>query len=212
MTWERWWLFVVTVTLICGTPGPNMLHVMTRSVRYGLARSVWAMAGCLSAILIALAASAAGIGALLMASPHLFDALRYAGAAYLAWLGFKAWRGASKDAAGLDPEMQAADAQRVSALVLYRDALFTGLSNPKLILFASALFPQFISGKAPWAPQFGLLVLTFVTIETAWYVAYASGGRRLAGWLASPARQRLFDRGTGTLFLMFGAGLIAARA
>lgn len=210
MTWDRWWLFAVTVFLISGTPGPNMLHVMTRSVRHGLARSVWAMAGCMSAVLLALAASAAGVGAVLLASPRLFDVLRYAGAAYLAWLGIKAWRGAGKSAAGMDPDVPVAAG--VSAFALYRDALFTGLSNPKLILFAAALFPQFISRQAGWAPQFAILTATFVVIETGWYVAYAAGGRRLAGWLASAKRQRLFDRATGSLFFLFGAGLIAARA
>jgi threonine/homoserine/homoserine lactone efflux protein len=209
MSWDRWWLFVVTVFLISGTPGPNMLHVMTRSVRYGVGRSVWAMAGCMTAVLIALAASAAGVGALLLASPRLFDVLRYAGAAYLAWLGIKAWRGAGKGAAGMDPDVPVAPG--VSTVALYRDALFTGLSNPKLILFAAALFPQFISQKSGWAPQFAILVATFVAIETGWYMAYAIGGQRLSGWLADRHRQRVFDRGTGALFFMFGAGLIAAR-
>jgi homoserine/homoserine lactone efflux protein len=210
MTWDRWWLFAVTVFLISGSPGPNMLHIMTRSVRHGFARSVWAMAGCLTAVLLALAASAAGVGAILLASPKLFTALRYAGAAYLVWLGIKAWRGAGKGAAGLDPEMPVA--RGVSTVALYRDALFTGLSNPKLILFAAALFPQFISQKAGWAPQFAILTATFVVIEVSWYAAYAAGGHRLARWLASPARQKLFDRATGSLFFAFGAGLLAARA
>lgn len=210
MTWDRWWLFAVTVFLIAGSPGPNMLHIMTRSVRHGFARSIWAMAGCLSAVLIALAASGAGVGAILLASPRLFTVLRYAGAAYLVWLGIKAWRGAGKGAAGLDPEIPAAPA--LSAVALYRGALFTGLSNPKLILFATALFPQFISQKAGWAPQFAILTITFVVIEVSWYVGYALGGQRLARWLASPARQKLFDRATGSLFFAFGAGLIAARA
>lgn len=210
MSWDRWWLFVVTVFLISGTPGPNMLHVMARSVRFGFARSVWAMAGCLTAVLIALAASAAGVGALLLASPHLFDVLRYAGAAYLVWLGVKAWRGAGKGAAGLDPEVPVVPG--LGAFALYRDALFTGLSNPKLILFAAALFPQFIARTAGWGGQFAILVATFTVIEVSWYAAYAAGGRRLAGWLDSPARRRLFDRGTGALFFVFGAGLIAARA
>jgi threonine/homoserine/homoserine lactone efflux protein len=209
MSWDRWWLFVATVFIISGTPGPNMLHIMTRSVRYGFGRSVWAMAGCMTAVLIALAASAAGVGALLLASPRLFDVLRYAGAAYLLWLGIKAWRGAGKGAAGMDPDVTVPPG--VSTVALYRDALFTGLSNPKLILFAAALFPQFVSQKAGWAPQFAILVATFVAIEAGWYAAYAAGGRRLSGWLAAGRRQRAFDRGTGALFFMFGAGLIAAR-
>jgi len=210
MTWDRWWLFAVTVFLIAGTPGPNMLHVMTRSVRFGFARSVWAMAGCLTAVLFACSGSALGLGALLLAMPRLFDVVRYAGAAYLVWLGVKAWRGAGKAETGLDPELPAAG-PRVPAYRLYIDALLTGLSNPKLILFAAAFFPQFISRAAPAVPQFGVLVVTFAVIESSWYVAYAAGGRRLARWLALPTRQRLFDRFTGGLFFAFGVGLVAAR-
>jgi homoserine/homoserine lactone efflux protein len=209
MTLERWWLFAMTVAVISATPGPNMLHIMTRSVRHGLARSMLAMAGCMSAVLIALTGSAMGLGAMLIAEPRLFSALRYAGAAYLLWLGIKAWRGAGKGETGLDPDLPAM--ARSSTVTLYRDALFTGLSNPKLILFAAALFPQFISREAGWAPQFGILVATFVVIETFWYGVYAIGGRRLAGWLASPVRQQMFDKATGGLFFIFGAGLIAAR-
>ncbi len=210
MTWDRWWLFAVTVFLIAGTPGPNMLHVMTRSVRFGFARSVWAMAGCLTAVVFALSASALGLGALLLAMPRLFDVVRYAGAAYLVWLGIKAWRGAGKAEAGLDPDVPVAG-PRVPAYRLYIDALLTGLSNPKLILFAAAFFPQFISRAAPAVPQFGILVATFAAIETSWYATYAAGGRRLARWLASPIKQRLFDRATGGVFMAFGAGLVVAR-
>src|ERR1700754_2164102 len=93
MTLRTWWLFVTAVFLLCGTPGPNMLHVMTRSIRFGFRRSLAAMAGCYSAILLVLSASAAGLTALLMAVPGAFEILRYAGVAYLIWLGVKAWRG-----------------------------------------------------------------------------------------------------------------------
>lgn len=210
MSWERWWLFAATVFVIAGTPGPNMLHVMARSVSLGWRRSVWAMAGCLTAVVAALAASALGLEALLAAMPRLFDALRYAGAAYLLWLGIRAWR-SGKGEAGLDPEMP--DGGRgVPASTLYRDALFTGLSNPKLILFAAALFPQFIDRHAARGPQFAILVVTFAVVESGWYAAYATGGRRLAGWLRTPGRQRAFDRAVGGLFVLFALGLIAARA
>lgn len=207
MSWDRWLLFVLTVFVVAGTPGPNMLHVMTRGASVGFRRSGWAMAGCLSAVLAALTASALGVGAALAAAPRLFDALRYAGAAYLLWLGLKAWRGAGQGGA---PDA-APVAGRVSAARLYRDALFTGLSNPKLILFAAALFPQFIARAHPYLPQFAILAASFAVVEVGWYCAYAAGGRRLARWLSSPGRQRVFDRATGGLFMAFGAGLVAAR-
>lgn len=210
MSWDRWWLFAVTVFLIAGTPGPNMLHVMTRSVRVGFARSIWTMAGCLTAVLLALTGSALGLGALLLAMPRLFDVIRYAGAAYLVWLGVKAWRGAGRTASGLDPDLPP-EAPFVPAARLYLDALLTGLSNPKLILFAAAFFPQFIVRTAPILPQFALLVATFAVIETSWYATYAAGGRSLARWLERPARRKAFDRATGALFVAFGAGLVVAR-
>jgi homoserine/homoserine lactone efflux protein len=208
MTLATWWLFAGVVFLISATPGPNMLHIMQRSVQFGVARATAAMAGCMTAVLIALFASAAGLGAVLTASPRLFAAVRYAGVAYLIWLGIAAWHaaGAHVDAAA-PPEPADVPTRR-----LYRDALLTGLSNPKLIVFAAALFPQFIDAHRPWAPQFAILVGTFAVIETGWYFTYALGGRRLARWLTTAGRRRLFDRATGAIFVGFALALLGARA
>ena len=209
MTMGTWWLFVGVVFLVSGSPGPNMLHVMQRSVQFGFARSTVAMAGCMTAILLALFASAAGLGAVLVASPRLFGAVRYAGVAYLAWLGISSWRRAVR---AHDNPIAAAELPDVPAFRLYRDALLTGLSNPKLIVFAAALFPQFIDAHRPWAPQFAILVATFAVIETGWYCTYALGGRRLARWMSTAARRRLFDRATGGIFVAFALALLGARA
>jgi len=92
MTLHTWWLFTAAVFLLSGTPGPNMLHILSRSVELGLRRSVAAMAGCLLALILILAASAAGLTTLLLALPGAFEVLRYAGVAYLVYLGIKAWR------------------------------------------------------------------------------------------------------------------------
>lgn len=88
----------------------------------------------------------------------------------------------------------------------------TGLSNPKLIVFAAALFPQFIDPQRPFAPQLAILVGSFVVIESFWYAVYAFGGMRLAAWLRPVARQRLFNRLTGALFVGFGGALLGSRA
>ena len=92
MSLHVWWIYVTAVFLISATPGPNMLHVMTQSIAHGPRRALATMAGLMSAVLLCLVASALGLGAVLKASPRLFDLLRYAGVAYLVWLGIKAWR------------------------------------------------------------------------------------------------------------------------
>ena len=78
--------------VVSATPGPNMLLIMSISARHGLKTAVTAMVGCMTALLAMMSISAAGLGALLQAFPAVFDALRLAGAAYLAYLGIKCWR------------------------------------------------------------------------------------------------------------------------
>jgi threonine/homoserine/homoserine lactone efflux protein len=204
MPMHIWWLYVTAVFLISATPGPNMLHVMVQSIHHG-PRVLFSMAGLMSAVLLCLIASALGLGALLKASRGLYEVLRYSGVAYLVWLGIKAWRAPVGDAAAADPHT------RHSARALYLTGLATGLSNPKLIIFAAALFPQFIDMHRPFAAQLGILIASFVVIESFWYAMYALGGRSLARWLAPAHRQRLFNRATGALFVLFGGALLASR-
>lgn len=206
MTLQTWWLFLGAVFLLSGTPGPNMLHVMTRSARYGLGPSVFAMAGCLSGLVLVLLAAAAGLGAVLAASPLLFESLRYAGVAYLTWAGIRSWRGggaAADPATGLAPAPAAAG--------LFRGGFLIGVSNPKLLMFVAAFLPQFIDPARAQAPQFVVLILTFAAAEALWYGVYGIGGRRIARLLVRPGARRLFDRATGAIFLGFGAALLGGR-
>ncbi|MGK2908317.1 MAG: LysE family translocator [Sphingobium sp.] len=206
MQMGTWWLYALAVFVVAGTPGPNMLHIMMRSIQVGARRSTFAMAGCLSAVLLCLFASAFGLGALLKAEPRLFDLLRYGGVAYLIWLGIKAWR------SPVDAPLEEGVARPLqSPASLYRGGLLIGLSNPKLIIFAAALFLQFVDESAPFAPQLSIMVATFAVIECFWYATYALGGRSLARWLEPANRQRIFNRTIGTIFVGFGAALLGHR-
>jgi threonine/homoserine/homoserine lactone efflux protein len=205
MAINTWWLYVTAVFLISAIPGPNMLHVMVQSIHHGPRRALASMAGLMSAVLICLLASAAGLGALLKASPRVFDLLRYAGAAYLIWLGIKAWRAPVGGDVAVDPHT------RHAAPALYAAGFGTGMSNPKLIIFAAALFPQFLDASRPFWTQLAILVASFVVIEGFWYAVYAFGGRSLARWLAPAGRQRAFNRGTGIVFIGFGGVLLGSR-
>lgn len=215
MTLHGWWLFTAAVFLLCGTPGPNMLHILSRSVAIGWRRSVAAMAGCLLALVLILAASAAGLTTLLLALPGVFEVLRYLGVAYLLYLGIRAWRGtASVDRGGDRGVDRGADQRlspRLSMMALFRGGFAIGASNPKLILFAAAFLPQFVDPSRPQAPQFAILVATFAVVESFWYAVYALGGRSLSGHLARPSLRRAFDRITGTIFIGFGLLLLRAK-
>lgn len=206
MTSHTWWLFVVAVFLLSGTPGPSMLHVMSRSLNFGFRRGMASMAGCLTAIVLVLAASAAGLTALLLAVPGAFEVLRWAGAGYLVYLGVQAWRG-GETPIDLGPSRLAASP---SLLALYRDGFLISVSNPKLLLFAAAFLPQFIDPGLPRGPQFAIQVVTFAVIESGWYAVYGLGGHRLAALLTRPRLQLWFNRLTGVVFIGFGLALLRA--
>ena len=208
MAFHTWWLFVVTVFFISGSPGPNMLHVMTRSVELGLARSTFAMAGCFLAVVMLLSASALGLAALLAALPGAFTVLRVLGAGYLLWLGYKSWT--AKDAA-----VDLVDGQRVPTISnwrIFRMAFAVGISNPKALLFAAAFLPQFIDSTKPELPQFAVMILTFGVTEISWFFVYALGGRSIASALTRPSLRTLFNRITGGVFVAFGLAMLGSRS
>ncbi len=208
MNLHLWGLYCLTVFLISASPGPNMLHIMSRSVELGLRGSFPAMAGCMSALVVMMTASALGLTALLFALPGAFEVLRLAGTAYLVDLGIKAWR-----APVTDEGEQAVAFERpgLSRWAVYRGGFTIAISNPKALLFAAAFLPQFIDPAQPKAGQLAILIGTFAVIETICYFTYAMGGRGLAGWLRRPSAQRWFNRVTGTVFVGFGAMLLRSQ-
>lgn len=212
MNLHVWWLFVATVFVVSAIPGPNMLLVMTHGARHGLRRSTATMAGCLAALIAMLSVSAAGLGVFLEAWPRLFDTLRMLGAAYLVWLGVKSWRaktGAVEIRDESDSSGQTVHSPR--RFVLFRNGFFVAGSNPKAILFAAALLPQFIDASRPVLPQFAVLVSTFAVIEVSWYAVYAGLGARIGDRLRSASVAQAFNRLTGGVFVGFGAMMALVR-
>ena len=134
MTLSTWWLFLAMTFVVSATPGPNMLLVMSTSARHCVRAAVLAMAGCMTALLIMMSLSAAGLGALLQSFPAVFDALRLTGAAYLAWLGFKM----------LTAKPGSAPILNIRPRQYFQQALTITLLNPKAIVFYMAFFPLFV--------------------------------------------------------------------
>lgn len=212
MNLHTWWLFLATVFVVCAIPGPNMLLIMSHGAQYGLRRTSATMGGCLSALVLMLAVSAAGLGVFLQAWPTMFNVLRFIGAAYLVYLGVKAWSAPveSNERADAGAEALAARPARPAA-TLFRNGFLVASSNPKAILFAAALLPQFIDASRPTLPQFGVLVATFAVCEVSWYLVYASFGTRIGATLKSQRVAKVFNRVTGGVFVGFGAMMALMR-
>ncbi|MEQ6289887.1 LysE family translocator [Vogesella sp. GCM10023246] len=204
MAFNTWLIFVVTVFFVSATPGPNMLLAMSHGIRFGLRGALPTMAGLLLALGLIMAGSAAGLGALLATSELLFSIVKYAGAAYLVWLGYQAWRApvsADNTASKADSDVAVSGWQR------FRTGFLVAMSNPKAFVFFTALFPQFMRADAPQLPQLVVLAGTFYVIESSWQVVYAFGGAKLKHWLTSPLRQRLMNRFAGGSFMAAGIAL-----
>ena len=208
MTLQTWWLFVLMTFVVSGTPGPNMLLVLSNGARFGLRPAMATMVGCMSSLLAMMSISAAGLGALLQMFPAVFDALRLTGAAYLAYLGVKSWRAAVND----QPEDESRlIVHAVKPAALFRQGMLVAASNPKAILFAVAFLPQFINPAQAQLPQFTILLTTFAVIETSWYFVYAVSGKRLSVYLQRAKVLRAFNRVTGGAFIGFAALMATVR-
>ncbi|HYE48728.1 MAG TPA: LysE family translocator [Azospirillaceae bacterium] len=207
MTWQTLSVFLATCFFLSMTPGPNMLLAMSLGLRFGLRGAVWGGLGMCVALALMAALSALGLGALLAASSTAFELFKWAGVAYLTWLGIQAWR-APVETGG--DRRAAAGAEGAGWRLFLRGALVCA-SNPKALVFMAALFPQFIEPSAAVAPQLALLTAVMVVIEFGWIMAYAVGGDTLAARLTTPAAMRGLNRLTGGLLIGAGGLLALAR-
>lgn len=206
---QAWWIFVVMTFVVSATPGPNMLLVMSHGARFGLRAAVMTMAGCMTALLCMMSLSAAGLGALLHAFPAVFDVLRYLGAAYLVYLGYKQWQSGGAAHSGEAAQTQHGALRTGGSF--YRQGLAVAASNPKAIVFAAAFFPQFIQPELPALTQFAILLSTFTVIEVGWYLIYALSGHKLSRYLQQNHVMKNFNRVTGGVFVGFAALMVASR-
>ena len=207
MNWTLWWFFVPTDTLLSLTPGPAVLFVLATALRRGARASVASTLGILSANTIYFALSATGVGALLLASYRIFFLVKWAGAAYLVYLGVRALL--SRPAHSADPA--AGQGNHRSASMIFRDGLRLQLSNPKAIVFFAALLPQFIDAKGDVALQVVVLGVTSLTIEAAVLLGYGLAAGRALAVARQPRYAAWTNRISGVLLIGAGGGLALLR-
>lgn len=205
MALDLWGAFVLASVALLLLPGPTVMLVLSYALTQGRRVALAMAAGVALGDFLAMSASLLGLGALVMASAELFTLLKWLGAAYLLWLGLRLWRSAGAITTGGDalPEV----APRAARKVFGHAAAVTAL-NPKSIAFFIAFVPQFIRPAEPLAPQFAVLVATFVGLAGLNALAYALLADRLRGQIRRPAVLRGLTRGGGAALM--GMGVLTA--
>lgn len=190
--------FVGATLLLLIIPGPTVVLVLTYALTQGRRVAVASAAGVALGDFIAMTASLVGLGALVLASSTLFAALKWVGAAYLVWMGIGMIR-----SAGSAKAIQIEDAPQLSAGAVFRNAAIVTALNPKGIVFFIAFVPQFIRTDAALAPQFAILIATFVSLATINVLVYALLADLLRATIRRPSVLAWMTRiGGGVLIAM----------
>lgn len=207
---SNWLVFCGVSLVVCFTPGPAVLLAVSNSVAVGMRRTVISSLGNALGVFIVSGVAMAGMGAVLAVSATAFMVLKVVGALYLVYLGVRQWRSRDNAFASTATASPGQARTRVEWR-LFAQGLGVALTNPKSILFFSALFPQFVTPGASIFSQYLLLTSTFTACALLSHAFYVVLVRQLKGRLASSASARLFNRVSGGLFIVLGLSLLRLR-
>jgi homoserine/homoserine lactone efflux protein len=208
---QTWLLFCATEAILCITPGPAVLLVVSQSLSKGPWAGLAACAGILAANTAYFALSATSVGALLVQSAEVFTAIKWLGAAYLVWLGAKMIverRSAivSASASTTSSGSTARDTRNAFSI-----AVITQGANPKALIFFTAILPQFISAGSPVVRQILILGISSVVIEFLVLGLYVATCHTARGLIHQSRFVVPIQRLAGVFLVLAGARLAVSR-
>ncbi len=195
--------FVVATTIMIALPGPSVILTVAHSISFGWQRALATVGGETMGIAVQLIVVAIGLNSLLNVVAEAIEWLRWAGAAYLVYLGIKQWRSAS--------ESLEFDTSSVSKTNLFVQGLVITIPNPKSLIFIAAFLPQFIDADHPLGVQFAFIVPTFLVITFTVTSVWALVAGKIRGFLQSQRVFQSVSRAAGVLMIIAGMGLALAR-
>ena len=209
MTTSAWLLFITISRVTALSPGPGILLAVSNAVAWGPRKTLWSSSGNVLGVFAVSAAAMAGLGTLLHTSVWLFAVLKTVGAIYLVYLGWRQW---TSKTSMFDAPLPTDVAPEKSHAALFRLGLLVALTNPKSILFFTALFPQFIYPEAAMLPQFLALTSAFAACVLVSHLAYVLLARHTHRWFGTPRRARVFNRLCGGAFGLLGLSLLRLKS
>jgi threonine/homoserine/homoserine lactone efflux protein len=209
MTLQTVITFAAVATLAIVSPGPAALLSLRNGATLGPRSVVWSALGNISGVACLSAAAMLGLGVILKSSTLVFSTVKIAGACYLFYVGVRHLLGRAVVTPA--PDAQASVQLVAPPASLYREGFLIAATNPKAVLFFTALFPQFIDANTAIIPQFLLLTGIFMAISYASHLGYAMIASRARGMLAKPFFATWLNRIVGAAFVAFGSLLLALR-
>jgi threonine/homoserine/homoserine lactone efflux protein len=201
-------LFLGMMAVFAATPGPANVFAIATGARSGPRAALLAVAGMNVASLVWLAAAALGLGALVRADPHVFRVIGVLGGLYVAWLGGRALLAAARDEA---LSLDSARGAGAGARTAFCEGFVVQLSNPKAVIFFSAVMPPFVDPSRPALPQLALLGLAVIVMDVVAMSGYALAGGALARALMQPKARRAFSAAVGASLLGVAALIVLRR-
>ena len=186
MSIEIWISFIFALLILCFSPGATILLIIGQSLNHGKKSVVPLVTGVLYGDLIAMILSFAGLGVLLATSAMLFNICKWVAAAYLFYLGIKAWRTKSN--------AEKFKTMSVKKGKMFRDALLVTALNPKGIIFFIAFFPLFIDAEKAVIPQMTTMAVSFLLVLAASATFYSTFSGYLGNKVKSPRFQSTFQQ------------------
>jgi len=200
--------FLSLATIVIITPGPDTAITIRNTLFAGRAGGVMTALGIASGQAIWALATSAGIVALLLASEPLFLAIKYAGAAYLIFLGLQALREAIRPS-GATATDEERPIRTMSAVAAFRQGVISDLGNPKMAVFFASLLPQFVPAENATFFSFFVLGLIFALMTLAWLILYAIVVSKIGDVLRRPAIRRWIEGATGSVLIALGVRVAA---
>ncbi len=201
--------FLLATTALILLPGPIVTLVIANSISHGTRTGLSTVAGSSVGNAILVAAGALGLSTILALLADLFEVLRWAGVAYLVWLGLRAWREALRR--GANPEDAAMAPATPRGRNVFAQGVVVAVTNPKTIFFYVAFFPQFLDPALAAGPQLAVMSVAMVAIAITFDSLYAILAGQVRPWLVGRTRTRIRHGITGTLLIGTGVGLALAR-
>jgi RhtB (resistance to homoserine/threonine) family protein len=198
---------LIAVTLLTLTPGVDTMLIIRNSARGGWLDGAVSSLGICSGLFVHATVSALGISIILLQTAWAFNALKFAGAAYLVWLGLCSW----KRAVGRRHNLFAGnvstqqDTFRLSRSL--REGFLSNVLNPKTVIFYMAFLPQFINPAEPPLLQSLMVACIHFTVAMLYQCVLAAMVDKARNWLQRPMVNRVFDTFTGSILLFIGLRL-----